>query len=116
VNLVDGSQTVFAAECRSWYKLGKEAGRNVALWPGSSSHAARALQHPRWEDYNYEYLDNTRNRFYWLGDGSTYNEKYMTGDRRCLCCSLVGLVPMPFVQRRSVISSTQAHGIWEMTN
>ncbi|KAH7885655.1 hypothetical protein F5I97DRAFT_2034868 [Phlebopus sp. FC_14] len=69
--------TVFSAKCRSWYKLGKEEGRVVALWPGSCLHAVRALERPRWEDYNYEYLDGRTNRFHWLGDGTTYNEKYM---------------------------------------
>ncbi|KAF8428410.1 hypothetical protein L210DRAFT_3564312 [Boletus edulis BED1] len=73
--------TVYSAKCRSWYKMGKEEGRVVGLWPGSCLHAARAFERPRWEDYNYEYLDGIQNRFYWLGDGSTYNEKYMTGDR-----------------------------------
>lgn len=63
--------------------MGREEGRVVGLWPGSCLHAARAFERPRWEDYNYEYLDGVRNRFYWLGDGSTYNEKYMTGDRTC---------------------------------
>lgn len=43
----------------------------------------KALAYPRWEDYNYEPLDSgVTNRFYWLGDGSTYNEKHMTGDRK----------------------------------
>ena len=65
--------------------MGKEEGRIVGLWPGSCLHAARVFEHPRWEDYNYEYLDGVRNRFHWLGDGSTYNEKYMTGDRACPC-------------------------------
>lgn len=29
-------QTVFGKKCRSWYKMGKEEGRVVALWPGKS--------------------------------------------------------------------------------
>ncbi|KAI0077436.1 FAD/NAD-binding domain-containing protein [Panus rudis PR-1116 ss-1] len=73
--------TVYSERCRSWYKMGKEEGRIVGLWPGSCLHALRALKHPRWEDYNYERIDKMKNRFYWLGDGSTYNEKHMTGDR-----------------------------------
>ena len=50
---------------------------------GSCLHYVTTLSHPRWEDYNYELLDEskTQNRFYWLGDGSTYNEKHMVGDR-----------------------------------
>ncbi|KAL5536604.1 hypothetical protein ACEPAF_427 [Sanghuangporus sanghuang] len=75
--------TVYSENCHSWYKLGKEEGRIVGLWPGSCLHAVRTIEHPRWEDYNYEPLEEskTRNRFFWLGDGSTYNEKHMVGDR-----------------------------------
>ncbi|KXN90086.1 Putative sterigmatocystin biosynthesis monooxygenase stcW [Leucoagaricus sp. SymC.cos] len=65
--------TAFGQKCRSWYKVGKsEDGRIVALWPGSPLHAAKTFEHPRWEDFNYERLDGDRkNRFYFLGDGST---------------------------------------------
>ncbi|KAK7686490.1 hypothetical protein QCA50_010087 [Cerrena zonata] len=73
--------SVYSERCRSWYKMGKEEGRVVGLWPGSCLHAIRALQHPRWEDFDYTRIDKTRNRLYWLGDGSTWNEKTMTGDR-----------------------------------
>ncbi|KAH9893936.1 FAD/NAD-P-binding domain-containing protein [Cubamyces lactineus] len=74
-------KTVFADKCRSWYKVGKEEGRVVGLWPGSTLHGLKALMHPRWEDFNYERADPVRNRFYWLGDGQTYNEKTLSGDR-----------------------------------
>jgi len=75
-------RTVFGQKCRSWYKVNRaESGRVVALWPGSCLHATRALASPRWEDYNYEYLDKTTNRFYYLGDGLTKNEKDPAGDR-----------------------------------
>ncbi|KAG6820664.1 hypothetical protein H0H93_013515 [Arthromyces matolae] len=75
-------QTVFAAKCRSWYKGGKAVGRVTALWPGSCLHAARALAHPRWEDYNYEPLDGPiKNRLYWLGDGQTVADKDPHGDK-----------------------------------
>ncbi|KZT07847.1 FAD/NAD-binding domain-containing protein [Laetiporus sulphureus 93-53] len=74
-------KTVYSEKCRSWYKMGKEEGRNVALWPGSCLHAVRAYEHPRWEDFDYELADGVRNRMYWLGDGQTYNEKTMSGDR-----------------------------------
>ena len=48
---------------------------------GSCLHAVLAMEHPRWEDFKYETLDAMKNRFFWLGDGSTHNEKYQTGDR-----------------------------------
>ncbi|KDQ51118.1 hypothetical protein JAAARDRAFT_140775 [Jaapia argillacea MUCL 33604] len=73
--------TVYSEKCRSWYKMGKEEGRIVGLWPGSCLQAVRALASPRWEDFNWEPLDKVKNRFYWLGDGQTYNEKHLTGDR-----------------------------------
>ncbi|KAI5115440.1 hypothetical protein M0805_005525 [Coniferiporia weirii] len=73
--------TVYSEKCRSWYKMGKEEGRVVGLWPGSCLHAIKTLENPRWEDFNYEPLGESKNRFYWLGDGSTYNEKHMVGDR-----------------------------------
>jgi hypothetical protein len=95
-------QSVYSEKCRSWYKMGKEEGRVAGLWPGrilvcrfviwiligiwnlgSCLHAVRALANPRWEDFNYEYLDGEpKNRFYWLGDGQTYNEKTFTGDSK----------------------------------
>ena len=40
----------------------------------------RALQYPRWEDYDYESEDADENLMYWLGDGQTWNEKSLTGD------------------------------------
>lgn len=49
---------------------------------GSSLHAVRALQYPRWEDYEYSRMDDVPNRLYWLGDGQTYNEKTLTGDSK----------------------------------
>ncbi|KAM5543782.1 hypothetical protein V8D89_002399 [Ganoderma adspersum] len=74
-------QSVFSAKCRSWYKLGKEEGRIIGLWPGSNLHAVKALQYPRWEDYEYERADVEGNSLYWLGDGQTLNEKNNSGDR-----------------------------------
>ncbi|CAG8022785.1 unnamed protein product [Penicillium olsonii] len=66
-------KTVFTSGCRSWYKNGTEDGRVTALWPGSSLHAMKALAHPRWEDFEYEYVSD--NAVGWLGDGWTENEK-----------------------------------------
>ncbi|EMD35979.1 hypothetical protein CERSUDRAFT_115926 [Gelatoporia subvermispora B] len=75
-------RTVFSEKCRSWYKMGQEEGRITGLYPGSTLHALRTLEHPRWEDYMYEPLDSgVHNRFFWLGDGQTYVEKVNEGDR-----------------------------------
>ena len=58
--------TVFSEECSSWYKS-PAGGRVTALWPGSSLHAIRTFQQPRWEDFDYEYVDG--NHFGWIGSG-----------------------------------------------
>lgn len=63
-----------------------QRGRVVHLYgtsTGSNLHAIRALENPRWEDYEYERLDDTPNRLFWLGDGQTANERNMSGDRKC---------------------------------
>ncbi|TKA24790.1 hypothetical protein B0A54_17554 [Friedmanniomyces endolithicus] len=67
-------RTVFSAECGSWYKSAN--GRVTALWPGSSIHAARALQKVRFEDYVMTTADV--NDFGWIGDGWSVAER--TGD------------------------------------
>jgi len=88
--------SVYSEKCRSWYKMGKEEGRVVGLWPGSCLHSLVALRHPRWEDFNYEREKGTRNRLHWLGDGSTWNEKHLTGDRAWyLNDSYVDIPPVP---------------------
>jgi len=54
---------------------------NDEIHTGSCLHALRVLEHPRWEDFEYEPLDEIKNRFHWLGDGQTYNDKTKAGDR-----------------------------------
>jgi len=74
-------RTVFSENCSSWYKSSpvgsspeqQKNGRVTALWPGSSLHAVAALKKPRWEDYEYTYVDD--NPFGWFGDG------WSVGDR-----------------------------------
>ncbi|KAI0060947.1 FAD/NAD(P)-binding domain-containing protein [Artomyces pyxidatus] len=73
--------TVHAQHCPTWFKRGANGKRVVCLWPGSGLHGIRALTHPRWEDFDYERMNGIRNRMHWLGDGQTYAEKTMEGDR-----------------------------------
>ena len=54
----------------------------LRMTTGSNLHAIHAMEHPRWEDYDYERIDNAPNRLYWLGDGQTVNETNNTGDRK----------------------------------
>ncbi|KAF2659355.1 FAD/NAD(P)-binding domain-containing protein [Lophiostoma macrostomum CBS 122681] len=81
--------TVFSEECRSWYK-NKKTGEVVGLWPGSTLHCIEVMRSPRWEDFEYTYLqygggeEGARrdsatgvggrkrvNQLAWLGNGST---------------------------------------------
>ncbi|KAJ7622059.1 FAD/NAD-P-binding domain-containing protein [Roridomyces roridus] len=71
-------KTVYLDSCHSWYKTPE--GRIIGLYPGSALHSLKALANPRWEDYDYERIDKTHNRLYWLGDGQTENERTQTGD------------------------------------
>lgn len=43
---------------------------------GSSLHVYKAMAHPRWEDYEYEYIND--NPIGWLGNGWTDNERKKT--------------------------------------
>ncbi|KAI0093155.1 FAD/NAD-binding domain-containing protein [Irpex rosettiformis] len=94
-------ETVYSEKCPSWYKTGKEEGRVVGLWPGSCLHALRALASPRWEDFDYVRLDGERNKLHWLGNGMTWCEENMTGDRAWyLRDENVDVPPAPVRERR----------------
>ena len=68
--------TVLADNCSSWYNGGKPGGRIHGLWPGSGAHITAVRREPRWEDWEYEYLLDTGNRFAWyFGNGWTSKEK-----------------------------------------
>src|ERR1700738_4127093 len=70
----DDTRTVYGQTCRSTYRSGKEDGRSTVLWPGSVLHFMRTLQNPRWQDFEYKYL-NEDNMFGYLGNGWTDIEK-----------------------------------------
>ncbi|KAL7817291.1 hypothetical protein V8C26DRAFT_398614 [Trichoderma gracile] len=64
--------TVLSEKCSSWYNGGVPGGRIHGLWPGSATHLTVVQKDPRWEDWEYEYLSETGNRFAWyFGNGST---------------------------------------------
>jgi hydroxyversicolorone monooxygenase len=63
--------TVWADDCRSWYK-DNDTGRVNAIWPGSSLHYIEAIRQPRYEDYEIRYMGPARkNRWAYLGMGTT---------------------------------------------
>jgi hypothetical protein len=70
-------KTVFLDKCRTWYRRDD---RIIGLWPGSTLHAIETLRSPRWEDFEYEYLnrdDPQANLLDWLGNG--WSEIQLTG-------------------------------------
>ena len=75
-------KTVWSEDCRSWYR-NNETGRVNAVYPGSSLHYIEILQHPRWEDYEFEYQDQSGGKNMWefLGRGLTVAEQTPGMDR-----------------------------------
>ncbi|KIM80335.1 hypothetical protein PILCRDRAFT_530429 [Piloderma croceum F 1598] len=61
--------TNFLAGCNAWYRRG---GRVVGIYPGSVLHAKKALEYPRWEDYEITYQNG---RFGNFGNGWTVAER-----------------------------------------
>lgn len=71
--------TVLTDRCSSWYNGGRAGGRIHGVWPGSAGHVTAVRREPRWEDWEYEYLDGeggvSANRFAWyFGNGWTRKE------------------------------------------
>ncbi|KIW84309.1 hypothetical protein Z517_03559 [Fonsecaea pedrosoi CBS 271.37] len=65
-------KTIYTYKCRSWFKRNEDDGRIIGLWPGSALHASEALRHPRFEDFHYVPMPDTRENFLsWLGNGLT---------------------------------------------
>ena len=62
------SLSVWAEDCRSWYKGNKTKGR-VYIWPGTILHLLKTLRTPRYEHYEMRYLDE--NMWSFLGNGRT---------------------------------------------
>ncbi|KAL5406667.1 hypothetical protein PMIN06_005567 [Paraphaeosphaeria minitans] len=64
-------RTVMSQYCSSWYNGGIKGGRIHGLWPGSAAHVTFVRREPRWEDFEYTYVNSQGNRFGWLGNGWT---------------------------------------------
>jgi len=66
------TQTIYTQPCKSWMKRGKESGRIVTIWPGSSIHIMKTYEHPRWEDFDYTHCPETEDNYLrWMGNGLT---------------------------------------------
>ncbi|EXJ61851.1 hypothetical protein A1O7_02281 [Cladophialophora yegresii CBS 114405] len=66
-------RSVWAEDCKSWYKDNKPNGR-VYIWPGSMMHHMKYMKRPRFEHYEMQYRDPT-NIFAFLGNGLTITEE-----------------------------------------
>lgn len=70
------AKTALSDNCSSWYNSGRPGGRIHGVWPGSAAHVTLVRREPRWEDYEYDYLSDSGNRFVWyFGNGWTKKEQ-----------------------------------------
>ncbi|KAK7926503.1 hypothetical protein PG985_003501 [Apiospora marii] len=73
--------TVLTENCSSWYNGGRPGARIHGLWPGSGAHVETVLREPRWEDWEYTYLNRDENRLMWyFGNGQTRKEEDPASD------------------------------------
>jgi cation diffusion facilitator CzcD-associated flavoprotein CzcO len=70
------ARTVWADNCRSWYKQ-RADGPVTALWPGSSLHYIECVKNARLDDFDVTYAGN---RFAWFGNGYSQTELDDTAD------------------------------------
>ena len=70
--------TVWADNCRSWYKAHDTGLKSLKLWPGSGLHYQEAISEIRADDWDVIYAGN---RFAWLGNGFSRTEADPTSDR-----------------------------------
>lgn len=72
--------TVLTDGCRSSYNGGRPESKIFGFWPGSATHQAIIRREPRWEDWCYQHLAESGNRFSWyFGNGLSRKE----GDPAC---------------------------------
>jgi cation diffusion facilitator CzcD-associated flavoprotein CzcO len=73
--------TVLTDGCSSSYNGGQPGAKIHGFWPGSAAHLAIVRREPRWEDWEYQYLSESGNRFSWyFGNGLTKKEGDLTVD------------------------------------
>ncbi|KAH7072432.1 FAD/NAD-P-binding domain-containing protein [Paraphoma chrysanthemicola] len=64
-------KTAWSGPCSSWFRNGKVSNKPV-LWPGSRIHQLTVLRQPRFEHFDFEYLDGNSCSF--LGNGFDVRE------------------------------------------
>jgi hypothetical protein len=101
--------TVYSEECSSWYKGGTgNNGRVVALWPGSSLHGIKTFKAPRWEDFEYTYVDG--NEFGWIGDGWSRLDRLQDADRAYYLSTQMLHEPLEKGEARDAVKSDLCKG------
>lgn len=69
------ASTVLTDGCNSSFNGGRAGSRIHGFWPGSAAHLAIIRREPRWEDWAYQYLAPSGNRFSWyFGNGMSRRE------------------------------------------
>lgn len=95
------AKTVLTDKCSSWYNGGRPGARIHGLWPGSAGHITFVRQEPRWEDWEYKYIGDSKNRFaHYLGNGWTKRETDIEADQT------------PYLQRPDKIDLRDIHEKW----
>lgn len=74
------ASTVLSDHCSSWANGGRPGGRIHGVWPGSAAQLTQIRREPRWEDWEYEYLSESGNRFAYFGKGWTEKETLADSD------------------------------------
>jgi hypothetical protein len=74
------NETVYSDQCRTWMRGCKNyPDRVIAIYPGSYLHFRKVLGNPRWEDFEYEMVDED-NIFAFFGNGMTEQDMDMKGN------------------------------------
>ncbi|KAF4972320.1 hypothetical protein FSARC_1099 [Fusarium sarcochroum] len=95
------AKTVLTDRCSSWYNGGRPGARIHGLWPGSAGHITAIRREPRWEDWEYKYLGDSKNRFaHYLGNGWTRQETNPDADQT------------PYLKRPDEIDLRSIHESW----
>lgn len=68
--------TVLSENCSSWYNGGRPGARIHGLFPGSATLVTMLHREPRWEDWEYEYLEESQGNplFWYFGKGCSRKE------------------------------------------
>ncbi|OAL47186.1 FAD/NAD(P)-binding domain-containing protein [Pyrenochaeta sp. DS3sAY3a] len=101
-------RTVMAESCSSWYNGGIKGGRIHGVWPGSGSHVNAVRRSPRWEDWEYTYINSQGNRFAWLGNGWTTKDVVASNGTADLSVDLT-----PWLQEASLTGDIDLRGYHE---